>query len=97
MPLLDAFARSLDPEQAVVIGLNEDVDPPAGGRFVGSLGGVWYALAAGRGRLRGEYGYRGLPYTVVLDRQGRVASTLYGFGGSIAAVAAAVGAELERR
>ena len=65
--------------------------------FVGSLGGVGYALAAGRGRLRGEYGYRGLPYTVVLDRQGRIANTLYRFGGSIDAVASAVRAELERR
>ena len=97
MPLLDAFARGLDPDEALVIGLNEDVDPAAGQRFASTLGGVSYPLAAGRGRLRGEYGYRGLPYTVVLDRQGRIASTLYGFGGSIDAVATAVADELERR
>jgi hypothetical protein len=40
--------------------------------------------------LRREYGYAGLPYTLVLDRQQRVVKALYGFGGSIAPVRDAV-------
>lgn len=39
--------------------------------------------AAGMGDLRGEYGYRGLPYTVVLGTDHRVVRSLYGFGTSI--------------
>lgn len=97
MPLLDGFARTLDPDEAVVIGLNEDVDPGAAVRFLRELGGVDYALATGRGALRSEYGYRGLPYTVVLDRQGRIARTFYGFGGSLEPIASAVRAEMAAR
>jgi len=44
---------------------------------------VGYPVAEGRGRLRAIYGYRGLPYTVVLDREGRLVKALYGFGESI--------------
>lgn len=86
MPLLDELARSLDPEKAVVIGLNEDVISEDGRAFLRELGGVSYPVAAGQGRLKAEYGYRGLPYTVVLDEEGRLLKTLYGFGASIAPI-----------
>jgi thiol-disulfide isomerase/thioredoxin len=90
MPLLSRFAAGLDTTQAVVLGLNEDVDSRKGSAFVEELGGVAYLIAAGGGRLRDVYGYRGLPYTVVLDRRGRVAGTFYGFGDSIEPIEAAV-------
>jgi len=86
MPLLDELARSLDPSQAVVIGLNEDVLSEDGRAFLRELGGVSYPVAAGQGRLKADYGYRGLPYTVVLDQEGRLLKTLYGFGASIAPI-----------
>lgn len=94
MPLLSRYAAGLDTTQAVVLGLNEDVDPDKGAAFIKQLEGVHYPVAAGRGVLRGVYGYRGLPYTVVLDRQGRVARTFYGFGDDIDPIAAAVLAEV---
>lgn len=94
MPLLSRFAAGLDTSQAVVLGVNEDVDPAKGSVFVRQLGGVAYPLAAGNGRLRDTYGYRGLPYTVVLDGQGRVAAAFYGFGDSIDPIEAAVRREL---
>jgi len=81
MPLLDEFARELDPDIAVVIGLNEDVVPSNGIAFLRELGGVSYVVAEGGGRLRERYGYRGLPYTVVLDHDGRFIKAFYGFGG----------------
>jgi thiol-disulfide isomerase/thioredoxin len=90
MPLLDELAMELDPDRAVVIGLNEDVRPADALRFVEDLGGVGYDLAEGRGGLPARYGYRGLPYTVVVDRQGRIAAAFYGFGDSIEPIRRAV-------
>jgi hypothetical protein len=31
--------------------------------------------------MKGLYHYRGLPYTLLVDRQGRVAERIFGFGG----------------
>ena len=90
MPLLSRFAAGLDTTEAAILGLNEDVDPDQGSAFVDELGGVAYPIAAGGGQLRDTYGYRGLPYTVVLDRLGRVAGTFYGFGDDIAPIEATV-------
>ena len=47
------------------------------------IGGVSYDHGQGGGRLRNRYNYRGLPYTVVLDRDLRVIRGFYGFGSSI--------------
>jgi len=83
MPLLEEFARDLDPNEAIVIGLNEDVTPDDGLDFLEELGGVSYPVAEGGGKLKERYGYRGLPYTVVVGRDGRVVKAFYGFGASI--------------
>ena len=83
MPLLDAFAQELDADQAIVIGMNEDLDPEDALAFIGEIGGVSYEHAQGGGRLRNRYNYRGLPYTVVLDRDLRVICAFYGFGSTI--------------
>ena len=40
-----------------------------------------FPILAGRGRMKGAYHFRGLPYSVVLDRQGRVIERIFGFGG----------------
>ncbi len=90
MPALDAFARTLDPARVVVLGLNEDENPADARRFVRELGGVGYALAEGRGTLKERIGYRGLPYTVVLDREHRVVRAIHGFGDSIEPIRAAL-------
>lgn len=94
MPLLDAFASELDPSEAVVLGLNEDVNPSHARKFLEGIGGVTYASAAGEGRLWEKYDYRGLPYTVVLDRELRIVKSFYGFGRSIAPIRAVVRSEL---
>ncbi|RMH20949.1 MAG: hypothetical protein D6701_03100 [Gemmatimonadetes bacterium] len=83
MPVLDAYARTLDPAEAVVLGLNEDADPADGLRFLEEIGGVSYPVAAGHADLKAIYNYRGLPYTVILDRNLRVVRSIYGFGEDI--------------
>jgi thiol-disulfide isomerase/thioredoxin len=40
-----------------------------------------FPILAGRGRMKAIYHYRGLPYSVLLDRQGRVIERSFGFGG----------------
>lgn len=92
MPALDAYARRVDTAQVAVIGLNDDVDPGDALAFLAELGGVSYPSGEGRGRLRARYGYRGLPYTVILDRELRIAKAIYGFGTSIRPVQEAVSA-----
>ena len=94
MPLLDAFAAELNPSEAVVLGLNEDVRPSDALEFLEGIGGVSYASAAGEGRLRDRYDYRGLPYTIVLDRELRIVKSFYGFGRSIDPIRDVVLAEL---
>lgn len=40
-----------------------------------------FPILVGRGRMKGVYHFRGLPYSVLLDRQGRVIERIFGFGG----------------
>jgi hypothetical protein len=85
----------LDTARVAVIGLNEDVDASAARRFVSQLG-IRYPSARGGGRLQARYAYRGLPYTVILDREQRVAKAIYGFGASVDPIRTVVHAELAR-
>jgi len=97
MPELAEYAATLDPDAVVVLGLNEDVVPASGMDFVRELGGVGYPLARGGGRLRERYNYRGLPYTVILDRDLKVVRSFYGFGNDIAPIRTVVDAEIDSR
>jgi thiol-disulfide isomerase/thioredoxin len=90
MPLLAEMAGRHSADDVVIVGLNEDLVPTDAIDFLAEIGGVDYPLAEGRGRLRDTYGYRGLPYTVVLGRDGRVVQALYGFGTSIEPIEEAV-------
>lgn len=89
MPALDSLSEQLGGAGVAVVGLNDDVDIEAARRFARSLG-VRYPLAAGGGRLRERLGYRGLPYTLVLDRRHRIVDEIYGYGGTLAPVRDAV-------
>ena len=96
MPLLAEYARGLDPNEVVVLGLNEDISSDDGLAFLKEIGQVGYSNAEGGGRLRSRYNYRGLPYTVILDRELKVVRRLYGFGENIDPIRAVVEQELER-
>ncbi|PYP37927.1 MAG: hypothetical protein DMD48_10660 [Gemmatimonadetes bacterium] len=40
-----------------------------------------FPILVGRGDMKAIYHYRGLPYSVLLDRQGRIIERIFGFGG----------------
>lgn len=41
-----------------------------------------FPVLVGGGRMKQRYHYRGLPYSVLLDRRGRVIERIFGFGGA---------------
>ncbi|HEY3279911.1 MAG TPA: redoxin domain-containing protein [Gemmatimonadales bacterium] len=41
-----------------------------------------FPILVGGGRMKGIYHYRGLPYSVLLDRDGRIIERIFGFGGA---------------
>jgi hypothetical protein len=41
-----------------------------------------FPILVGGGRMKQVYHYRGLPYSVLLDRRGRVIERIFGFGGA---------------
>jgi len=40
-----------------------------------------FPVLVGEGRMKAVYHYRGLPYSVLLDRNGRIIERIFGFGG----------------
>ena len=40
-----------------------------------------FPILVGSGRMKAAYHYRGLPYSVLLDRDGRIIERIFGFGG----------------
>jgi thiol-disulfide isomerase/thioredoxin len=83
MPLLDSLSRARS--DVAVVGLNEDVDAGQARRFLVELG-VGFPSGSGLGKLRARYHYRGLPYTVVLDRELQVVREIHGFGADLGPV-----------
>ena len=41
-----------------------------------------FPILVGGGRMKQTYHYRGLPYSVLLDRRGRIIERIFGFGGA---------------
>lgn len=80
LPLLDTLYRNTSRDALEVHAISEDLSVEDARRFAESLG-LSFPLLLGRGQMRGRFGYQGLPYTLIVDRRGRVARQLYGFGG----------------
>lgn len=96
LPLLDSLSHAIDRADFAVIGINEDVKEEDAREFLEEYG-LSFTNLLGRGAMRKRYHYSGLPYSVLLDRDGRVVKDYYGFGGRAAfdsEVAARVMAEL---
>lgn len=74
-PALERFSR-LAPQHAVVIGIDLNDTPGAARRFVRRFGLTYSILRYDGSRLSASYGLVGLPTTYVLDRRGRIVSTL---------------------
>ena len=79
-PLMTQLARELANEEFAVVAVSDDLDEQAARRFVAEFDPP-FAIAWGRGSLQRQLNYRGLPFTVLLDREGRVIQRYIGFGG----------------
>lgn len=97
MPALDSLRREVSHPDFRFVTMNEDVSREAAEAFLREFGFDFPVLWGG-GRLRAAYHYTGLPFTVLLDRQGRVVQRWLGFAGprQIRAERALIRAELER-
>jgi thiol-disulfide isomerase/thioredoxin len=77
MPALDSLQRGLPAEGFTFLALNEDTDRGAAERFIRELG-FDFPVLFGDGKLKARFHYPGLPYTVLLDRQGRIVRRWFG-------------------
>lgn len=79
-PHMAALYGALDRRDFDVVAISDDVDGRAMRAFVAEFAPPFPVLVGG-GRMKGIYHYRGLPYSVLLDRRGRVVERIFGFGG----------------
>ena len=79
-PYMASLFRELGGADFTVIAVSDDVDAGAARRFLAEFDPP-FPTAWGRGTLEPTLGYRGLPFTLLLDREGRVVSRYFGFGG----------------
>lgn len=77
MPALDSLARELAPAGLQWLGLNDDDNSANATSFLAEIG-VQMSTALGGGRLVREHGLPGLPVTLLLDAEGRVAARWFG-------------------
>ena len=74
--LYRAFGRA----DFAIVAISDDVDHTKMLAFVQEFRPPFPILVGG-GAMKGTYHYRGLPYSVLLDRHGRVVERIFGFGG----------------
>ncbi len=97
MPALDSLRQSISDADFRFLTMNEDVKRSDAETFIREFGFDFPVLLGG-GKLRERYHYMGLPFTVLLDREGRVTQRWVGFAGpeQIQAIRALTRAELDR-
>ena len=78
--------------------MNEDVKVSEARAFIDEFGFNHLPVLLGKGKLRRRYHYYGLPFTVLIDREGRTVQRWIGFAGEeqIAGIRAVIQAELLR-
>lgn len=97
MPALDELARSFPMEPFAFVALSDDVKPEHAREFIDEFG-FEFPVGLGNGKLRNTYHYIGLPFTVLVDGEGRVVQRWSGFAGEgqIEAIRAVIRTELDR-
>jgi thiol-disulfide isomerase/thioredoxin len=80
-PHMAELYREFDRKDFEIAGVSDDVDAGLMRAFVRKYRPPFPILVGG-GRMKQVYHYRGLPYSVLLDRQGRVIERIFGFGGA---------------
>lgn len=79
-PLMADLYRALGREDFEIVAISDDVDDGKMREFVRAFDPPFPVLVGG-GAMKATYHYRGLPYSVLLDREGRVVERVFGFGG----------------
>lgn len=80
IPALVRLAAAIPDTDFAFVTMNEDVEVDDARRFAISLD-LDYPVALGKGKLRQAYHYLGLPFTVLIDRDGRIVYRWTGFAG----------------
>jgi thiol-disulfide isomerase/thioredoxin len=81
MPALDSLQRELRPEGRFrFITVNEDVRADNAREFMTELA-VDFPVLLGKGRMKSQLHYPGLPYTLLVDAEGRVVQKWIGYAG----------------
>ncbi len=81
-PHMAELYRQFDRKNFDIAAISDDVSDPKMRAFVAEFRPPFPILVGG-GRMKPIYHYRGLPYSVLLDRQGRVIERIFGFGGDV--------------
>src|SRR5947209_5720187 len=80
-PHMAELYREFDRRDFEIAAISDDVDRGKMRAFVQQFRPPFPILVGG-GRMKQTYHYRGLPYSVLLDRRGRVIERIFGFGGA---------------
>jgi thiol-disulfide isomerase/thioredoxin len=80
-PHMATLYREFDRKDFAIVAISDDVDAGKMRAFVRQFRPPFPILVGG-GRMKQVYHYRGLPYSVLLDRRGRVIERIFGFGGA---------------
>jgi thiol-disulfide isomerase/thioredoxin len=81
-PHMSELHRELDRHDFAIAAISDDVSERSMRGFVREFRPP-FPILVGAGRMKATYHYRGLPYSVLLDRQGRVIERIFGFGGEL--------------
>ncbi len=77
MPVLDTLQAALRGNGFAFLAISEDENRRNAERFVADLG-FDFPVLFGDGRLKAQHHYPGLPYTVLVDREGRIVRRWFG-------------------
>ena len=80
-PHMAELYHDFDRAQFEIAAISDDVDRGKMRAFVRQFRPP-FPILVGAGRMKQTYHYRGLPYSVLLDRRGLVIERLFGFGGA---------------
>ncbi len=79
-PHMAELYRALDRKNFDIAAISDDVSDTKMRAFIGAFHPP-FPILVGRGNMKAVYHYRGLPYSVLLDKQGRIIERIFGFGG----------------
>jgi thiol-disulfide isomerase/thioredoxin len=80
-PRMAALYESFSRADFEIAAISDDLDRVKMLRFVDRYRPPFWILVGG-GRMRAIYHYLGLPYSILLDRRGRIVERIFGFGGA---------------